>query len=149
MALDTAVSPAEAWDVIRRNAVNMKALSAQMRAALQAGNVTVEYVFKEVAFRIDNSMAQLNALAATAGLDTYVSVALGKVGYVATSEVAAVTAKQAEVLSWINANAAGLSLSGDSYSNWKANGSVASNRFGAAATAPLRALLTQLEALIA
>lgn len=148
MALETTVDASEAWNLIRRNASNIKGLSAQARSILQAGGVTIEFVFKEIAFRIDNSMAQLTSLAATPGLDAYVSVSLGKTGYVATSEVAAVTSKQAAILSWIDTNAAGLNLSGDTYMNWKSNGSVATNRFGAGATAGLRTLLSEMEALI-
>jgi len=146
MAIESATDAQEAWNVIRRNAKQIKLLIAGMKSTLSAGGVTVEYVFDQVYRPILNSMSQLNTLAATTNLNAYVQSVTGNGSYSATTEIAGVTAAQQNALDWINTNAGGLSLTGDTATNYIANGSIASNRFSGAQTSSLRTLLDAITA---
>lgn len=140
MALESTTDAAEAWRVIRGNAKAQRAQVSAFIITLNAGDVTLETVL-EMYRVIYNSMNQLNTLAATANLNSYVQSTSGNGTYDAAAEIAAVTALQQACLTWIDTNAAGLSLTGDTAANWLSSGSVVSNRFGKPATAGLRAAM--------
>ncbi len=148
MAIESSIDAAEAWNVVRRNAKQIKLLIAGMNTMLSAGGVTVEQIFDQVYRPILNSMNQLNTFAATTNLDAYVQSLTGNVLYSATTEIAAVTSAQQDVLDWIDTNASGLSLAGDTAANYLSNGSIATNRFSAAQTSQLRTRLSTVMASI-
>lgn len=146
MAIESTLDAAEAWSIIRRNAKQIKTLIVGMKVTLQAGGVTVEYVFDGVYRPLLNSKNQLDTLALTANLNTYVRDVTGNALYDVVSEIADTSAAIQACLDWIDTNAGGLALTGDTATNYIANGSVATNRFNAGATSGLRTLLDAVTA---
>jgi hypothetical protein len=143
MALEIGSDAAEAWRTIKSNAKQQRINLPIFHAALAAGDVTIEYVF-EVYRQIRNSRNQLETLKATSGLNQYVQTIRNDPVYDATAAVTAVTDAQLAALNWIDSNASGISLTGDSAENALVNNSVASNRFTAVQTSDLRALLVAI-----
>ena len=113
-----------------------------MVSTLAAGGVTVEYVIFSVYKRLKEHYDQLEAMKVTAGLNEYVQLARGNPAYDVVAAINTVTAAISAANTWIDTNASGLNLTGDSAANAIANDSVASNRFSAAQTLALRNLLT-------
>jgi len=143
MALVTNTDAAEAWRIIKVNAKNIKNNIPQINSNLSAGGITLEYVI-DIYRAVRDSMTQLTSLKTTTNLTAYVSDVLNDQTYDVVAQIDAVTNAEQNVLNWIDTNAGGLSLSGDTAENAIANGSVVTNRFSAAQTAPLRDLLTSV-----
>ena len=147
MALETASDPVQAWQQAKATAKQFRIQVPGINARLAAGGITVEQVVD--VYRVTlNAQTQINAMALVSGLDAYVQTSPGKGAYVATAEIAAVSAAMQTALNWMNTNAAGLNLIGDSMANAMTTGSVATNRFGAGATSQLRTHLSAIEAAI-
>lgn len=143
MALDT-ISPARAWTTITANAVTQARQLAGFIAQLNAGDVTLETVLGMYRI-IYNSRNQLEDLKLTGNLNSYVQTLKADGSYDAVAEITAFTTLQQACLDWIDTNAAGLNLTGDSAANWLVSGSVASNRFTKPQTAQLR---TNMQAVV-
>lgn len=143
MALETGTDPAEAWEGVKKTALQFKAQVPGMNATLSTGGVRVEDV-QNIYRVVLNAMAALNVYAAVSGLDVYVATLPGKATYVATTEIGAVTTAMQTALTWMDTNASGLSLTGDTFANAISLGSIATNRFGAGATSQLRTDLTAI-----
>ena len=137
MALQTAADAAEAWKVIRGNARTQRLQVQAMISQLASNDVTLEEVIGMYRV-ISNSRNQLEELKTTQNLVAYVQATLGSATFNAVTEIETVTAAQANALTWIDNNASGLNLTGDTAANAIANNSVATNRFSPAQTANLR-----------
>jgi hypothetical protein len=147
VAITSGSEPSDAWLQIKRTAKQFAIQVPGFNSRLSAGDVKIEDIV-DIYRQVLNSKNQLDTNAAITGLDAYVSTLPGKSAYVATSEVAAVTTLMQDALDWMDINAAGLSLTGDTMANAIANGSVATNRFSAGATSALRSILASIGALV-
>lgn len=144
MSLETSTEAPEAWKTIRGAARQYRINIPRMKTILSSGATKLEEVV-EVYERTANAKSQLDDLATTAGLDAYVQTILGREAFVATTRVAAVTAAMQAALNWMDTNASGLNLTGDTIANAIANRSVVTQRWNAAALSALRALLDDIE----
>jgi hypothetical protein len=147
MALATGTDPQDAWSQTKKTARQFRIQVPAMNARLLAGGVSVDDVI-DIYRVVKNAQTQLAAQAVVTGLNAYVQTLPGKSGYNAVAEIGVVTSAMQAVLDWIDTNASGLSLTGDTAANAIANGSIATNRFGAGATAALRANLSAIESAI-
>lgn len=147
MAIDTNIDPAEAWELVRKTSKNLKTLLTGYHADLLAGDITLENVFNMYR-RMEAHQTQLNELAVVPNLNDYVQSVLNNPGYNAVAEIGALNAEIDTALLWIDTNASGLNLTGDSASNWGLSGSTVTNRFSAAQTADLRTAMVAIGALI-
>lgn len=146
MSLEVGTDAAEAWRIIRGNGFNLKtSVIPPMLAALSSGAVTLEYIIFTVYRGLSNHRTQLESLKTTQGLNAYVQDIRATPAYDAVTSITSVTAALQLCLDWIDANASGFTLTGDSASNALASGSVLTNRFSAAQTAQLR---TRMQAVL-
>lgn len=140
MALLATIDAAEAWKTIRGNAKSIVINVPAINSELATSDVRLERIF-EIYRVLKNSRDQLESLKLTDNLTAYVADVLNAPAYDVVAEISAVTAAQQSVLDWIDTNANGLSLTGDTAANYLANGSAVTNRFTPAQTAALRTLL--------
>lgn len=143
MALETTNDAAESWRLIRGAAINAKRLAQTFSAELSASSVTIERVF-EMYRQFKNMRAQIETEKTTAGLVEFVKLVRNDSAYDVTADINAATAAVQAALDWVDANASGIALTGDTASNYLASGSVVSNRFTPAQTSGLRDQLADI-----
>ncbi len=145
MAYPQSITPAEAWALGRRQANSLRTGICPRYIALFSGNNTVEEA-RDCYDELAGAKTIFNDMAAIPGIDAYVSSLPGLGSVVVTTETANVVAEIDAALSWLDTNVSGLSLTGDSFSApIDSKRSIATQRFGAGATATLR---TALQAII-
>jgi len=147
MAMQVTLTAADAWRQAVGVAVGLRNNLPGWGAQLSAENHTVEQIFGLYS-NLKKSRDALENYKTAPNLTAHVADLLGQPAYDAVAEINAVTSAIQDAMDWVDTNASGLSLNGDTAANWLASGSVASNRFGPPATAGLRALLTAIEATI-
>jgi hypothetical protein len=149
MTVSTQVSETQsAWDQLRGLLGRLANDLLRAENFLANNNVTIEFVMYQLYKRLQEDQTVMNQLASTTGLDTFVSDILNDGAYVATSELALISTAIDDAKSWIDTNAAGLSLTGDTAANALLNGSTVTNRFTPAQTAALQTELSEIRALI-
>lgn len=149
MAIETSVTEAQiAWSKIGGIAHRFISNARQADEILQADDVTLEFIMYQVYRVVLDTKAKFLAEAGTTDLDIYVQDVRNDAGYVATTELASIDAALQAIIDWIDTNASGLSLTGDSAANSMLTGSLVTDRFSAATLAPLRALFVTAVALV-
>jgi hypothetical protein len=136
---NTSFSPQDAYNFIRANAQNIKALAQNALAVMQGGPVTTPFVFSMVD-QLANIVSSLTTLKAIAGLDAY-ATAQGYSGSLASDCTACAAAAQT-CITWVTTNFP----IGTAYTAWNADGSRVPHSFTTAQTAGLQ---TNLQAFIA
>ncbi len=149
MAIETGITEAQiAWSKIGGIAHRFISNAKRADNLLKEDNVTLEFIMFQVYRSVLDSKNLLLAEAGTTGLDLYVQDVRNDAGYVATAELVLIDTAFQDILDWIDTNASGLSLTGDSAANATLLGSVVTNRFSAAILSPLRTLFVTAVALI-
>ena len=147
MAIETQTDAAEAWKIIRTNASNLKQWLTAEHAELASSDVTLESVVA-IYRRLRDHRLQLVAMSAVENINAYVQDMRNDQTYDAVAQVTAVTDAINAALSWVDNNASGLTLTGDTASNAIANGSIVTNRFTPAQTSGLRSAMVTIGAAI-
>lgn len=145
MPLSTVNDAAESWRLIRGAAANAKRFAQAYSAELAGGDAKLERVF-DMYRNLRNIRNQINAEGATSGLVDFVKLVRGDAAYDVSADIAAVLTAIDACLTWVDTNASGLNLSGDSAANYLNTGSVVTNRFTPQQTSGLR---TRLDAVVA
>lgn len=138
MTLQTSLSPADAYNMIRANAAGVKA-QAQNALISLGGNVTTTFIFQLVD-QLAGVAAALNAWKAISGLDAY-ATAQGYSGSLA-ADAGSCASAATNCISWVTTNFP----IGTAYTAWNADGSRVAHSFTTAQTAGLQ---TALQAFIA
>lgn len=145
MALNIEADAAEAWRLIRGAAINAKRYAQAYSAELSAGDAILERVF-EMYRNLYNIRQQIEAEKTITGLVEYVQIVRNDPAYDVLTDINAMTSAMQSALTWIDNNAAGLSLNGDTALNFLDSGSVVANRFTPTQTSGLR---NQLDGIVA
>ena len=143
MPLEIGIDTVEAWRIIKGNANAIKNNAPGMITFLANNDVRLEYIF-EIYKLVKESQLQLDEMKTVSGLVDYVKTARNDPVYDVVAQITALTAAQQLILDWIDSNAAGLSLTGDSAANALANKSVVTNRFTPTQTSQLQVRLQNM-----
>lgn len=139
MALNITNDPASNWALIKGLARSIKSLCDDMASRMAAQDVTIEYLAFTVYKILKTQRDQLVDLNID-GLNEYASSIRG-VSVDVEADIGVVIASIDDALSWMDTNASGLSLTGDTFANALANDSVTTRRFTPAQTGPLQTRL--------
>lgn len=141
--ITTSNDPAEAWRIIRLNARQIALNIPVLISEISKGNITIERIFA-IYMLIKNSRDQLTALADAPHLSTYVSGIMQDAEYDILAEISETTEAMSAAMNWVNTNANGLQLNGDTAENYIIKQSIVTNRFNAVQLSGFTTLLQNI-----